>query len=122
MASKSLARRRFRLIQAKKRSTTQRLGRTTTTSMTIEVAWLTRSARSPLSAKAAGARKIEDRSIKAGPVQALVDLAEEVGADLLVIGNVGLDARSAIVGRVFSIPGAVASRAKIDVLIVHTTR
>jgi nucleotide-binding universal stress UspA family protein len=54
-------------------------------------------------------------------VQALVDLAEKVGADLLVVGNVGLDARSAIVGRVFSIPGAVATRAKIDVLIVRTT-
>jgi nucleotide-binding universal stress UspA family protein len=72
-------------------------------------------------AKAAGAKNIEDRPIKAAPVQALVDLAEEVGADLLVVGNVGLDARSAIVGRVFSIPGAVANRAKIDVLIVHTT-
>jgi nucleotide-binding universal stress UspA family protein len=72
-------------------------------------------------AKAAGAKKIEDRPIEAGPVQALVDLAEKVGADLLVVGNVGLDARSAIVGRVFSIPGAVATRAKIDVLIVRTT-
>ena len=72
-------------------------------------------------AKAAGAKNIEDRPIKAAPVQALVDLAEEVGADLLVVGNVGLDARSAIVGRLFSIPGAVASRAKIDVLIVRTS-
>ena len=72
-------------------------------------------------AKAAGATKIEDRSVRAGPVHALVDLAEKVGADLLVVGNVGLDARSAIVGRVFSIPGAVATRAKIDVLIVRTT-
>ena len=72
-------------------------------------------------AKAAGAKNIEDRPVKDGPVHALVDLAEEVGADLLVVGNVGLDARSAIVGRVFSIPGAVANRAKIDVLIVHTT-
>jgi nucleotide-binding universal stress UspA family protein len=72
-------------------------------------------------AKAAGATNIEDRPIEAGPVQALVDLAEEVGADLLVVGNVGLDARSAIVGRVFSIPGAVATRAKIDVLIVRTS-
>jgi nucleotide-binding universal stress UspA family protein len=72
-------------------------------------------------AKAAGAKNIEDRPIKAAPVQALVDLAEEVGADLLVVGNVGLDARSAIIGRVFSIPGAVATRAKIDVLIVHTS-
>ena len=72
-------------------------------------------------AKAAGAKNIEDRPIKGAPVQTLVDLAEEVGADLLVVGNVGLDARSAIIGRVFSIPGAVATRAKIDVLIVRTT-
>jgi nucleotide-binding universal stress UspA family protein len=72
-------------------------------------------------AKAAGATNVEDRPIEAAPVNALVDLAEEVGADLLVVGNVGLDARSAIVGRVFSIPGAVATRAKIDVLIVRTT-
>ncbi len=72
-------------------------------------------------ARAAGAKNIEDRPIKDAPVHALVELAEEVGADLLVVGNVGLDARSAIVGRVFSIPGAVANRAKIDVLIVHTT-
>ncbi len=72
-------------------------------------------------AKAAGAKNIEDRPVEAAPVHALVDLAEEVGADLLVVGNVGLDARSAIVGRLFSIPGAVASRAKIDVLIVRTT-
>jgi len=51
----------------------------------------------------------------------LVDLAEEVGADLLVVGNVGLDTGAAIIGRVFSIPGAVATRAKIDVLIAHTS-
>jgi nucleotide-binding universal stress UspA family protein len=72
-------------------------------------------------AKVAGAKNIEDRPIQDAPVHALVDLAEEVGADLLVVGNVGLNARSAIVGRVFSIPGALASRSKIDVLIVHTT-
>jgi nucleotide-binding universal stress UspA family protein len=72
-------------------------------------------------AKAAGAKNIEDRPIKDAPVHALVELAEEVGADLLVVGNVGLDARSAIVGRVFSIPGAVANRAEIDVLIVRTS-
>ena len=72
-------------------------------------------------AKAAGAKKIEERPIQSAPVDALVDLAEEVGADLLVVGNVGLDARSAIVGRMFSVPGSVATRAKVDVLIVHTT-
>jgi nucleotide-binding universal stress UspA family protein len=71
-------------------------------------------------AKAAGAKNIEDRPIEGDAVHALVDLAEEVGADLLVVGNVGLDTRSAIIGRMFSIPGAVATRAKIDVMIVHT--
>jgi nucleotide-binding universal stress UspA family protein len=72
-------------------------------------------------ARAAGATNIEDRPVEGDPVPALVDLAEKVGADLLVVGNVGLDARSALIGRVFSIPGAVANRAKIDVLIVRTT-
>jgi nucleotide-binding universal stress UspA family protein len=71
-------------------------------------------------AKAAGATNIEDRPVKGGPVHALVDLAEETKADLLVVGNVGLDTGAAIIGRVFSIPGAVATRAKIDVLIAHT--
>ena len=71
-------------------------------------------------ARAAGATNIEDRPVKGGPVHALVDLAEETGADLLVVGNVGLDTGAAIIGRVFSIPGAVATRAKIDVLIAHT--
>ncbi len=72
-------------------------------------------------AKAAGAKTIEERSIQDAPVHALVDLAEEVKADLLVVGNVGLNAQSAILGRLFSVPGSVSSRATSDVLIVHTT-
>ena len=72
-------------------------------------------------AKAAGANDIEERAIEDAPVHALVELAEKVAADLLVVGNVGLDARSALIGRVFSIPGGIATQAKADVLIVHTT-
>ncbi len=71
-------------------------------------------------ARAAGAKDIEERPIQDAPVHALVDLAEKVDADLLVVGNVGLDARSALIGRVFSIPGGIATKATIDVLIVHT--
>jgi nucleotide-binding universal stress UspA family protein len=71
-------------------------------------------------ARAAGATKIEDRSVKGTPVHALVDLARDLGADLLVVGDVGLERRSAIMGRMFSVPGAVASHAKVDVLIAHT--
>ncbi|MBS4729646.1 universal stress protein [Mycobacterium sp. SM1] len=70
-------------------------------------------------AKAAGAQAIEERAIVGAPVDALVGLAEEVDADLLVVGNVGL---STIAGRLLgSVPANVARRAKTDVLIVHTT-
>jgi nucleotide-binding universal stress UspA family protein len=70
-------------------------------------------------AKAAGATNIEEKAVVGAPVDALVDLAEEVDADLLVVGNVGL---STIAGRLLgSVPANVARRSKTDVLIVHTT-
>jgi len=70
-------------------------------------------------AKAAGATEIEEKAIVGAPVDALVDLAQEVNADLLVVGNVGL---STIAGRLLgSVPANVARRSKTDVLIVHTT-
>jgi nucleotide-binding universal stress UspA family protein len=70
-------------------------------------------------AHAAGAKNVEERSIVGAPVDALVGLAEDVGADLLVVGNVGL---STIAGRLLgSVPANVSRRAKVDVLIVHTT-
>jgi nucleotide-binding universal stress UspA family protein len=72
-------------------------------------------------AAAAGVTDVEERSIEDAPVHALVHLADEVKADLLVVGNVGLHARRAILARLFSIPGQVSTRAKSDVLIVHTT-
>jgi nucleotide-binding universal stress UspA family protein len=69
-------------------------------------------------AKTAGARDIEERPIVGAPVDALVKLAEEVKADLLVVGDVGLDS---VAGRLLgSVPADVARRAKIDILIVHT--
>ena len=70
-------------------------------------------------ATAAGAVNVEERGVVGAPVDALVDLAEEVKADLLVVGNVGL---STIAGRLLgSVPANVARRSKTDVLIVHTT-
>jgi nucleotide-binding universal stress UspA family protein len=70
-------------------------------------------------AKAAGAENIEEKAVVGAPVDALVDLVEEVGADLLVVGNVGL---STIAGRLLgSVPANVARRSKCDVLIVHTS-
>lgn len=69
-------------------------------------------------AQAAGAKNIEERPIPGAPVEALVGLANEANADLLIVGRVGLDP---IIGRLFSVPGNVSRRAKTDVLIVHTT-
>jgi nucleotide-binding universal stress UspA family protein len=67
----------------------------------------------------AGAENVVKKSIVGHPVDALVDLAEEVHADLLVVGNVGL---SKVAGRLLgAVPSEVSRRARTDVLIVHTT-
>ncbi|MBW0012671.1 universal stress protein [Mycobacterium sp.] len=69
-------------------------------------------------AHGAGAENVEERPVRGAPAEALVRVAEEVQADLLVVGRLGLDP---IIGRMFSVPGDVSRRAKTDVLIVHTT-
>ena len=67
----------------------------------------------------AGAKNVLQEAIVGHPVDALVHLAEEVHADLLVVGNVGL---SKVAGRLLgAVPSEVSRRAKTDVLIVHTT-
>jgi len=69
-------------------------------------------------ARNAGAKDVEERAIVGVPVEALVELAEEVKADLIVVGNVGL---STITGRLLgSVPANVSRKARTDVLIVHT--
>jgi nucleotide-binding universal stress UspA family protein len=67
----------------------------------------------------AGAKNVEEKPILGDPIHVLVHLAEEVHADLLVVGNVGLNS---VVGRLLgSVPSEVSRRSKTDVLIVHTT-
>jgi nucleotide-binding universal stress UspA family protein len=69
-------------------------------------------------ARAAGAKNVEERAVIGAPVDALTKLARDVGADLIVVGDVGLDS---LAGRLLgSVPAEVARRAKIDILIVHT--
>lgn len=70
-------------------------------------------------ARAAGATEIEARTVKGAPVESLIKLSNEVGADLLVVGNKGLNS---LTGRLLgSVPADAARRATCDVLIVHTT-
>lgn len=69
-------------------------------------------------AKQAGARDVEEKAIEGAPVDALVELAKDVNADLIVVGNVGMNS---VVGRLIgSVPRAIRNRAKTEVLVVDT--
>ena len=62
---------------------------------------------------------IDARSVKGAPVDALLQLVSDTKADLLVVGNKGLNS---IAGRLLgSVPADVARKSACDVLIVHTT-
>ena len=60
--------------------------------------------------------KAESRATSGEPGKALVQLAEESGADLLVIGNKGMQRR--VLG---SVPNTVTHHASCSVLVVKTT-
>ncbi|GAD85142.1 universal stress protein [Nocardia asteroides] len=71
-------------------------------------------------ATAAGAKNIVERAIVGEPVDSLLDLVNETKADLLVVGNRGLNT---LTGRLLgSVPSDVARKSRSDVLIVHTVR
>lgn len=70
-------------------------------------------------AVAAGARTVRTVAADGNPVDVLRAAAEDAKADLLVVGNRGLNTLS---GRILgSVPSDVARRSGVDVLIVHTT-
>lgn len=67
-----------------------------------------------------GAKNVIERAIVGAPVDSLLALVEEVSADLLVVGNRGLNT---LTGRLLgSVPSDVARKSSSDVLIVHTVR
>jgi nucleotide-binding universal stress UspA family protein len=70
-------------------------------------------------ARAAGATDIEERAVAGAPIDVLVELVDDVNADLLVVGNVGVNS---IAGRLLgSVPRAVSRRAKTEVLVAETS-
>ena len=70
-------------------------------------------------AVAAGAAKVRTVAADGAPVDVLRKVVEDSRADLLVVGNKGLNTLS---GRLLgSVPSDVARRSGVDVLIVHTT-
>lgn len=67
-------------------------------------------------AAAAAGVATEVHAVEGDATTAILSVAGEVRADLIVVGRVGMDRR--VVG---SVPRGVAQRAGCDVLIVHTT-
>ncbi|MFI0240227.1 universal stress protein [Streptomyces sp. NPDC016845] len=70
-------------------------------------------------ARAEGAADVRSVAVQDEPVPALVRVAQECSADLVVVGNRGL---RSLTGRILgSVPADIARKAGLDVLIVHTT-
>lgn len=68
----------------------------------------------------AGAGNVEAVAIQGNPVKSLVKALADHKADLLVVGNRGLNT---LAGRLLgSVPSDVSRQAPCDVLIVHTVR
>jgi nucleotide-binding universal stress UspA family protein len=67
-----------------------------------------------------GAGAVERVTIEGEPVKSLIAMLEKYQADLLVVGNRGLNT---LAGRLLgSVPADVSRRATCDVLIVHTVQ
>jgi nucleotide-binding universal stress UspA family protein len=62
--------------------------------------------------------KVVIESVDSGPSEALIDVAERIGADLIVVGSQGMTgAKRFLLG---SVPNRIAHHAPCDVLIVKT--
>ncbi|MET0135764.1 MAG: universal stress protein [Kibdelosporangium sp.] len=67
----------------------------------------------------AGATKVDTIVVVGDPVPTLANVVKERQADLLVVGNRGLNT---LTGRILgSVPSEAARKSGVDVLIVHTT-
>ncbi|SEO91620.1 universal stress protein [Trujillonella endophytica] len=70
-------------------------------------------------AAAAGAGAVRSLAVAGSPVEVLLDVVRREQADLLVVGNRGLNS---IKGRLLgSVPADATRRSACDVLVVHTT-
>ncbi|OLF08120.1 universal stress protein [Actinophytocola xinjiangensis] len=70
-------------------------------------------------ARAAGATNVDTVVVDGEPVSTLATVVRDRDADLLVVGNRGLNT---LAGRLLgSVPSEVARKSDVDVLIVHTT-
>jgi len=69
-------------------------------------------------AETRGVAKVRTEAVDSGPSEALIDVAEAIGADLIVVGNQGMTgAKRFLLG---SVPNRIAHHTPCDVLIVRT--
>ena len=61
--------------------------------------------------------KTQTYAVPGHPVPAILDVVDSAGADLVVVGNKGMQGATRTIG---SVPNSIAHRAPCDVLIVHT--
>lgn len=66
---------------------------------------------------AARAQKVTTHALPGDPAKAILRVANEVGADLIVVGNKGMKGKGRFLG---SVPNDVAHQAPCAVLIVNT--
>jgi nucleotide-binding universal stress UspA family protein len=70
-------------------------------------------------AKQAGVEEVQTHAAEGDPAEAILDVAEEIKADLIVVGNKGMTgARRFLLG---SVPNNVSHHAPCSVVIVKTT-
>ena len=69
--------------------------------------------------KKSGVSEVETHAVEGDPADAIIDVAEEVKADLIVVGNKGMTgARRFLLG---SVPNKVSHHAPSSVMIIRTT-
>ncbi|MFL6137171.1 MAG: universal stress protein [Frankiaceae bacterium] len=70
-------------------------------------------------ARAAGASAIQCMAVEGDPVEVILEMADGTDAELVVVGDRGLNS---LVDRLLgSVPSSVAHRARCDVLVTRTT-
>ena len=68
--------------------------------------------------RAAGV-EVEPHMVQKSPADALLDVAKEVGASLIVVGSQGMSGARRVIG---SVPNKVSHEARCNVLIVSTNK
>jgi nucleotide-binding universal stress UspA family protein len=65
-----------------------------------------------------GVREVRTRVARGDPAEALIDTADDVGADVIVVGSKGMTGTGRFL--LGSVPNRVSHHAPCDLLIVHT--